>query len=363
MKNVNSKYLVYVVLTKINQYFWLNFYYFFIEILHRYQENNLRGNKRREALIGSKSSPKSPFEFLLKSSRKSSWKSSRKSSIKSSRKSSQKSSPRSPQRFIPFDRIINLPSKPKEKDPNNEWLYGFEWDEEIERVNRNIFKNKEFRIKQREIINATKSKRDVIALIPTGGGKSLTFQLSAVTEKGTTIVIMPLLSLINDQVMQMQDLNIKWKFIQDNKDIDEMFKEAGMKELPTKMIFMTPEKINQNEKAKSLLNTLYMNKKIERFVIDEVHWVSSWGQDFRPDYLKLSFLKDKYPSVAILGLTATATVQVKQDIINLLKLKNVVDLKCSFNRPNLFYEVRRLNKADWEEDIARVCKSYSEKGK
>ena len=80
------------------------------------------------------------------------------------------------------------------------WYDGFKWDKEIELANKQIFGNQEFRIKQREIINATKSKRDVIALIPTGGGKSLTFQLAAVTETGVTLVIMPLLSLIQDQI-------------------------------------------------------------------------------------------------------------------------------------------------------------------
>ena len=95
---------------------------------------------------------------------------------------------------------------------NNEvedWSYGFEWDRQIESINYEIFGNQSFRPKQREIINATKYKRDVIALIPTGGGKSLTFQLSSQTEDGVTLVIMPLLSLINDQVMQMTEIGVQ----------------------------------------------------------------------------------------------------------------------------------------------------------
>ena len=122
-------------------------------------------------------------------------------------------------KFQPIGELLNNIKADKNKkilkndskgdsDSTTDWLKGFSWDAEIDRVNRDVFKNQSFREKQREVINATKSKRDVIALIPTGGGKSLTFQLSAVTEKGVTIVIMPLLSLINDQVMQMEELGV-----------------------------------------------------------------------------------------------------------------------------------------------------------
>ena len=102
----------------------------------------------------------------------------------------------------------------KRKSQNNEgedgvWNAKFSWDDEVDRVNKLVFCNQSFREKQREVINATKCKRDVVALIPTGGGKSLTFQLPAVTEKGVTIVCMPLLSLINDQITQMKELGVE----------------------------------------------------------------------------------------------------------------------------------------------------------
>jgi ATP-dependent DNA helicase Q1 len=102
--------------------------------------------------------------------------------------------------FVSFSDLKKTAEEKKELRMNRDpkWYEGFSWDKEIEIANQSIFGNKEFRIKQREIINATKSKRDVIALIPTGGGKSLTFQISAVTEIGITVVIMPLLSLIED---------------------------------------------------------------------------------------------------------------------------------------------------------------------
>lgn len=105
--------------------------------------------------------------------------------------------------FVPFNQLLE---EEYEKDPK--WHSGFEWDEEIEKANREIFHNDNFRIKQREIINATKSGRDVIALIPTGGGKSLTFQLPATTEDGCSLIVMPLISLIEDQISQMNELGI-----------------------------------------------------------------------------------------------------------------------------------------------------------
>ena len=203
-------------------------------------------------------------------------------------------------------------------------------------------------------------KRDVIALIPTGGGKSLTFQLSAITEKGVTVVFMPLLSLINDQITQMREIGVEWQFLQKPNDIMEIYNLMGNNELTTKILFITPEKITHSGQARSLIDTLYCEKMLERFVIDEVHWVSSWGQDFRPDYLKLSLLKESYPDIPILGLTATATNQVKADIQKLLKLDHLLYFQSSFNRPNLFYEIKTLKKSKWEEDISKIWKEHAE---
>ena len=112
-----------------------------------------------------------------------------------------------------------------------------------------------------------------------------------------------------------------------------------MRELKYKLLFITPEKIIQNKNAKDLIQSLYNNSQINRFVIDEVHCVSHWGQDFRGDYLKLSCLKLNFPGVPLLGLTATATEQVKLDIAKILKMEDVKYFQSSFNRPNLHYEI------------------------
>lgn len=145
-------------------------------------------------------------------------------------------------------------------------------------------------------------------------------------------------------------------------DVYEIYDKVAGASSTIKIVFLTPEKITQSGQARSLIDNLYMENKVERFVIDEVHCVSSWGQDFRPDYLKLSILKEFYPDVPILGLTATATNQVKADIKKLLNLHSVLYFQSSFNRPNLFYEIRNLKKAKWEEDIAKVCMEQSQDG-
>ena len=259
-----------------------------------------------------------------------------------------------------YSNSLNQNLFPVKSNQNNEvedWSYGFEWDRQIESINYEIFGNQSFRPKQREIINATKYKRDVIALIPTGGGKSLTFQLSSQTEDGVTLVIMPLLSLINDQVMQMTEIGVQWLFLHTSNDISKVFSDLTNGSLTNKLLFLTPEKITQSNQAKSLIEALYLDRKLERFVIDEVHCVSSWGQDFRPDYLSLSILKESFPDIPILGLTATATHEVKMDIIRLLKLKNALCFQSSFNRPNLFYQIKTLKKSKWEEDIAKIWSS------
>ena len=131
-----------------------------------------------------------------------------------------------------------------------------------------------------------------------------------------------------------------------------------IRQLQYKLVYVTPEKIAQSPGLISTLNDLYKIGKIDRFVIDEVHCVSSWGQDFRGDYLELRRLKQDYPNVPILGLTATATIKVKNDIAARLGIeRRVIYFQSSFNRPNLFYEIRNKNKVkNVENDIAELLK-------
>ena len=226
------------------------------------------------------------------------------------------------------------------------WQKRYPWDTEVDIANKEIFGNAEFRENQREIINATKSGKKVLALIPTGGGKSLTFQLSAVTDQGVTFVVMPLLSLIEDNLQFVEELGIPSCSLSTNgnsqkeeRRISELYRE--IRQLKYKLVYLTPERLVKSPALLGLIDYLASQGSIDRFVIDEVHCVSHWGQDFRKDYLHLDFLKDKYPKVPLLCLTATATIKVKDDITKRLKIdRDYAFFQSSFNRPNLIYEIR-----------------------
>ena len=124
-----------------------------------------------------------------------------------------------------------------------------------------------------------------------------------------------------------------------------------------KLIYLTPEKFVNSASFMSVLDKLYTEDRIDRFVIDEVHCVSHWGQDFRKDYRELSLLRMRYPKVPIIALTATATVPVKHDIVQILKLKNVVYFQQSFNRANLNYQIRDKQKVKSQvEDIIGIIR-------
>jgi len=159
---------------------------------------------------------------------------------------------------------------------------------------------------------------------------------------------MPLLSLIEDQVYQLRQKGVKCFFFGKSEmgcskeNVSRFYRDLLQNQDPNmRLIYMTPEKLVQSQSFMSVLDQLRDKDMIERFVIDEVHCVSHWGQDFRKDYRELSILRVRYPEVPIIALTATATVPVKYDIVDILKLKeNVVYFQSSFNRPNLFYEMR-----------------------
>ena len=222
----------------------------------------------------------------------------------------------------------------------------YPWDQEVDMANRQIFRNVAFRENQREIINATKSGKNAIALIPTGGGKSLTFQLPALIGHGVTFVIMPLISLIQDNMNFVHKIGITACSLSDATNSNVEDRSMGQRYndilmLRNKIVYTTPEKLVASPILQNTLDQLYLNNDIDRFVIDEVHCVSHWGQDFRKDYLSLGMLKKRYPKVPLLGLTATATVKVKDDMAERLGIANdVLYFQSSYNRPNLHYEIR-----------------------
>ncbi|KZV22716.1 DNA helicase (RECQl4A) isoform 2 [Dorcoceras hygrometricum] len=250
----------------------------------------------------------------------------------------------------------------------------FSWTKELEANNKRVFGNHSFRPNQREVINATMSGYDVFVLMPTGGGKSLTYQethifrnldlnaeflqLPALICPGITLVISPLVSLIQDQIMHLLQANIPAAYLNANMDWSEqqeILRELNSDYCKFKLLYVTPEKVAKSDVLLRHLESLHSRDSLARIVIDEAHCVSQWGHDFRPDYQCLGILKQKFPSIPVLALTATATISVKEDVVQALGLVNCIVFRQSFNRPNLRYSVVPKTKK-CVEDIDKFIK-------
>ncbi|XP_078433768.1 DNA helicase (RECQl4A) [Wolffia australiana] len=234
----------------------------------------------------------------------------------------------------------------------------FSWTRKLEANNRKVFGNHSFRPNQREIINATMSGYDVFVLMPTGGGKSLTYQLPALICQGVTLVVSPLVSLIQDQIMHLQQANIPAAYLSANMEWaeqHEVLRELVSPNCKYKLLYVTPEKVARSDVLLRHLETLNTTGSLSRIVIDEAHCVSQWGHDFRPDYQGLGILKQKFPKTPVLALTATATASVKEDVVQALSLVNCIVFRQSFNRPNLRFSVMPKTKKCME-DIDKFIK-------
>ena len=192
-----------------------------------------------------------------------------------------------------------------------------------------------FRPQQEEIIEQTLSGADSLVLMPTGGGKSLCFQIPALLLPGTAIVVSPLISLMKDQVDALRSNGISAAFYNSSQSFEEQQAILNSCHDGTiKLLYISPEKL--------LSDTEIITKacKISLFAIDEAHCVSSWGHDFRPEYTQMGFLRERYPSIPFIALTATADKLTRRDIIKQLKLKKPQIFITSFDRKNLSLEVK-----------------------
>ncbi|WP_312811502.1 DNA helicase RecQ [Sedimentibacter sp.] len=197
-----------------------------------------------------------------------------------------------------------------------------------------------FRNGQEEVIHNILTHKDVLAIMPTGGGKSICYQIPAMMMEGTTIVISPLISLMKDQVDTLKQLNIPSAFINSSLSLSELRRiiyEAENNKY--KLIYVAPERLE----SESFIE-LIKNIKISMIAVDEAHCVSQWGHDFRPSYLKIKNLRNLGQNLIISSFTATATSSVKEDIINLIGLKNHFEITTGFDRENLTFNVLRADK-------------------
>jgi len=223
-----------------------------------------------------------------------------------------------------------------------------------EQALKHYFGYDSFRPGQRSIIEQALQDQDLLVIMPTGGGKSLCYQLPALLKPGLMVVVSPLIALMQDQVQALQDNGIAATFLNSSLDGSAIReREQAILDGAIKLLYVAPERLL----GEGLLSSLLSQVRLSAFAIDEAHCVSEWGHDFRPEYRQLRQLRQRYPQVPIMALTATATERVRQDIIQQLSLHNAIVHLASFNRPNLYYEVRPKQKQSYPDLVHLIRQS------
>ena len=231
----------------------------------------------------------------------------------------------------------------------------------LEQALKQYFGYDNFRPGQRQIVEEALEKRDLLILMPTGGGKSLCFQLPALLKPGLTVVVSPLISLMQDQVEALLDNGIGATFLNSTVDwADVRSREVGILNGKIKILYVAPERL-LTDKFTLFLEQVQRQVGISAFAIDEAHCVSQWGHDFRPEYRQLKQLRQRYRDVPIFALTATATNRVREDIIQQLALKQPSIHISSFNRPNLYYDVQLKQKQAYLQ-LLKLIRQYEGSG-
>lgn len=192
-----------------------------------------------------------------------------------------------------------------------------------------------FRPLQEDIVSSILNKRDTFALLPTGAGKSLCYQLPSILMGGVTVVVSPLIALMKDQVDSLREYGIKADYLNSSLSSDEQRAVyERLRKGSITLLYVAPERLLQESFLEAISGVI-----LNFFAIDEAHCISQWGHDFRPEYRQLSSLRARFKEVPVIALTATATVRVREDIVSQLGLKKPATFQGSFNRPNLSYHV------------------------
>lgn len=204
---------------------------------------------------------------------------------------------------------------------------------------KDVFGYHEFRGPQAAVISALVAGDDALVLMPTGGGKSLCYQIPSLVRDGVGIVISPLIALMQDQVSALHELGVRAGFLNSSMTAQEAWQtELAMHNGELDMLYVAPERLIQPRTIEMLHQV-----KIALFAIDEAHCVSQWGHDFRADYLKLDMLQREFPKVPRIALTATADVRTREEIITRLQLENAQQFVNGFDRPNIQYRIQQKN--------------------
>ena len=216
---------------------------------------------------------------------------------------------------------------------------------------REKFGFESFQPGQEEVVSRVVTGQDTLAILATGAGKSLTYQLSALLLDGTTVVVSPLIALMKDQIDMLRELGVT-DVLALNSTLSEDQEAAALERIRSrriKIVFVTPEKL-EDDAFMQLLQSI----RVPLFVVDEAHCISQWGHDFRPAYLALGHVIERLGHPTVLALTATATPAVREDILHQLGIPHVKPIVKGFDRPNLIYDVRRAEK---ESDKLKILKA------
>lgn len=216
---------------------------------------------------------------------------------------------------------------------------------------QNVFGYGSFRHPQEDIIKTVLSGADVFVLMPTGGGKSICYQVPALVKPGTAVVVSPLISLMQDQVQALKASGVAAELLNSSQTGKEAAQVIEMvRKGEVRILYVAPERAN-TDSFKNLLNQM----QLSLFAIDEAHCVSQWGHDFRPDYVRLGALRPMFPNAPFIALTATADSQTRKDILLRLNLRDPAVFVAGFDRPNIRYLIRQ--KSDAEEQLLKYIQS------